>query len=109
MGSYCYKSLYGRSVIPYRSRIEALYTLNSKPAVSFKSACMVRCVRLSITMSGDYREFRAVLEQAADQDFGLPIGKSWAFGLRLASRGCEFWFHMSLLVERMQGCLYSAA
>ena len=59
--------------IPYRSRIEALYTLNSKPAVSFKSACMVRCVRLSITMSGDYREFRAVLEQAADQDFGLPM------------------------------------
>ena len=37
MGSYCYRSLIESLCIPYRSLIEALYTLNSPPLVSFNA------------------------------------------------------------------------
>ena len=36
MGSYRYRGISRRSHIPYRSLIEALYTLNSPPLASFK-------------------------------------------------------------------------
>ena len=35
MGSYRYRSLIEKVYIPFRSLIEALYTLNSPPVVSF--------------------------------------------------------------------------